>query len=182
MQLRPDSGSTEILKVKLEKAFDAGVRLLQYRRKSLSAAQQLTEASEFCALAHRFGATFIVNDNLALAQAIGADGVHWGRHDIPFDDLAERVSAAKKANNQFIVGVSCYNDFARAEAAIIKHADYIAFGSIFASNTKPDADFASLDLIRQAKARFYANPLSPSVVSHAIMLQRLSRRAPMLSP
>lgn len=152
--ITPDADSTKTLKPKLDEAFQAGVRLLQYRRKRLSFDEQLAEASEFCDMAHRAGATFIVNDNLELAHAIGADGVHWGREDADLADLGAKIQAAKAKNPDFIVGISCYNDFARAEMANAKHADYLAFGAIFASNTKPDAVFANLDLIRRAKAAF----------------------------
>jgi thiamine-phosphate pyrophosphorylase len=152
--ITPEADSSDALKSKLDAAFGAGVRLLQYRRKQLSLDEQLVEARDFCAMAHAAGATFIVNDNLELAYAVGADGVHWGREDADLADLAERIAAIKAKNPNFIVGISCYNDFARAEAANMKHADYIAFGSIFASNTKPDAVIAHLDLIRRAKAAF----------------------------
>ncbi len=152
--ITPDTDTSEILAAKLHIAFSAGVRLLQYRRKKLSAAEQLIEARHFCQLAHQFGAIFIVNDNLDLANAVGANGVHWGRDDTDIESLSESIVRAKSGRDDFIVGISCYNDFARAQAANSKHADYIAFGSIFASNTKPDADFANLDLIRNAKTSF----------------------------
>jgi len=150
----PDVDSSELLLAKLEKAFRAGVGLLQYRRKRLSPVEQLIEAGQISAMAHQFGATFIVNDNLALANAVGANGLHWGREDVDIDRLEVAISDAKNGRDDFIVGISCYSDFARAVVANTKHADYLAFGSIFASNTKPDAEFASLDLIRRAKTAF----------------------------
>jgi thiamine-phosphate pyrophosphorylase len=152
--ITPEADNSNVLKSKLDAVFAAGVRLLQYRRKHLSLDEQLSEARDFCAMAHAAGATFIVNDNLELAYAVGADGVHWGREDTDLSDLAERIAAIKAKNPNFIVGISCYNDFARAEATNLKLADYIAFGSIFVSNTKPDAVIAHLDLIRRAKAAF----------------------------
>ena len=152
--ITPDADSSEVLIAKLGKAFQAGVRLLQYRRKRLSAAEQLIEAGYISIMARHFGVTFIINDDLTLANAVGADGVHWGREDADIDDLASAIAHAKNDREAFIVGISCYNDFARAEAANAKLADYIAFGSIFASKTKPDADIANLDLIRRAKVAF----------------------------
>lgn len=152
--ITPELDNSEVLYAKLDKAFQAGVRLLQYRRKRLSAAEQLIEAGKISAMARQFGATFIVNDDLQLAHAVEANGVHWGRADADIDDLAAAIRHAKARRKDFIVGISCYNDFARAETANAKLADYIAFGSIFASNTKPDADIANLDLIRRAKSAF----------------------------
>jgi thiamine-phosphate pyrophosphorylase len=152
--ITPEADNSEVLYAKLDRAFQAGVRLLQYRRKRLSAAEQLIEAGKISAMAHQFGATFMVNDDLQLANAVKADGVHWGRADADIDDLAVAIAHAKNGRDKFIVGISCYNDFVRAQVANAKLADYIAFGSIFASNTKPDADFAHLDLIRRAKSAF----------------------------
>lgn len=154
----------ENLSAKLDNVFAAGVRLLQYRRKALSAAAQRIEAADFCARAHAAGVAFIVNDDLELALAVGADGVHWGRHDVSMVSLAATAAdARKRAGAGFMIGLSCYNDIARAEFAVgdqnSKLVDYIAFGSIFASNTKPDADFASLDLIRRAKRAFPTTPI-----------------------
>ncbi len=155
--ITPETDARNILESKLREAFQAGVRLLQYRRKTQSVNVQTKEARQYCRLAHAAGAIFIVNDNIELAHEVHADGVHWGRDDVPFDSLAERIYGAKKnaaQGNDFIVGVSCYNDFARAAAAVAAGADYIAFGSIFSSSTKPSAVFANLDLIRQAKTVF----------------------------
>ena len=160
--ITPDVG--ENLSAKLDKLLGAGVRLLQYRRKALSPPQRLTEAADFCARAQAAGATFIVNDDLELALAVGADGVHWGRHDVSLAALETAAAdARKRAQPGFIIGLSCYNDFSRAEFAAgdknNKLVDYIAFGSIFASNTKPDADFASLSLIQRAKLAFPDTPV-----------------------
>ncbi|MEI6736849.1 MAG: thiamine phosphate synthase [Pseudomonadota bacterium] len=155
--ITPDTDDERILEVKLSKAFQGGVRLLQYRRKTQANVVQTQEARLYRQLAHAAGATFIVNDNLALAQAIHADGVHWGQDDVPLESLAERIHIAKKEaiqGDHFIVGISCYNNFARAQAAVAAGADYVAFGSLFASKTKPDAAIANLDLIRKAKAAF----------------------------
>ena len=74
-----------------------------------------------------------------------ADGVHLGCDDM---DIAE---ARKVLGPDKVIGVSCYNDLERAIQAEAAGADYVAFGSMFVSPTKPDAPRASLDLIRDAK-------------------------------
>lgn len=152
--ITPTDDASDVLAAKLSVAFDAGLGLLQYRRKQLSQQAKLAEARQYCEMAHAAGAIFIVNDDLDLALEIGADGVHWGRHDVGTQDLDSQIQRAKKGKSDFIVGISCYNDFSRAIDAVTKHADYIAFGSIYVSKTKPEADLASLDLIHRAKARF----------------------------
>jgi thiamine-phosphate pyrophosphorylase len=112
---------------------------LQYRRKAASAAQQLAEARELQALCRRHRVPFIVNDDLALALAIGADGLHLGRED---GDLA----GARARLPGRLLGASCYDQPELARRAIAAGADYIAFGSVFPSATKPQAVRAPLAL------------------------------------
>jgi thiamine-phosphate pyrophosphorylase len=112
---------------------------LQYRRKAASAAQQLAEARELQALCRRHRVPFIVNDDLALALAIGADGLHLGRED---GDLA----GARARLPGRLLGASCYDQPELARRAIAAGADYVAFGSVFPSATKPQAVRAPLAL------------------------------------
>ncbi len=136
-------------------ALQAGVRLIQYRRKSTAPKAQVVEAGRLCRLTKAAGAIFIVNDDLELAITIGADGVHWGRDDVPLEQLCEKILLAKKKNGeQFIVGVSCYGDLPRAQIAVAAGADYIAFGSMFVSQTKPNAVATGLQVIVDANALF----------------------------
>ena len=79
------------------------------------------------------GGLFIVNDDAALAVEAGADGVHVGEDD------ADIAAARDIVGPDRIVGVSCYNDLARAQAAVAAGADYVAFGSFFPSTVKPRA-------------------------------------------
>ena len=120
---------------KVEQALQGGVALLQYRGKPRDAA----EASEVVALARRYGVPVIINDDLELALEVDAAGAHLGRDD---GDLA----AARKRLGPRILGASCYNDADLAKAAVRAGADYVAFGSVFASPTKPAAVRAPLKL------------------------------------
>jgi thiamine-phosphate pyrophosphorylase len=109
-------------------------------------------------LATAYNAKVIVNDDLALARDIGAHGVHWGRDDAASDlpTLREQIASAKAhaaKTDHFIVGISCYDDFQRAQIAHDAGADYVAFGSFFASPTKPQAVRASLELLRQTHTK-----------------------------
>ncbi|MCA2999335.1 MAG: thiamine phosphate synthase [Rhodocyclaceae bacterium] len=141
---------------------EAGVRTIQYRRKLTPVASQLIEARQLQELATAFGASLIINDDLALALAVGAAGVHWGRDDVgssSVESLAHEIDTARARAEAaghaapLIVGISCYNDFARARWATEAGADYIAFGSMFASSTKPFAAAAPVDLIASAKQK-----------------------------
>lgn len=129
-------------------ALEGGVRIVQYRGKAAPAALRRSMAAELLRISRAHGARLIVNDDLALALEIGADGVHLGRDD-------GNLAAARAAlGPERILGVSCYNEMARAEAAAAAGADYLAFGSIFRSGTKPHAVHAPLELITAAKQRF----------------------------
>ena len=122
-----------------------GARVLQWRDKSTDAARRLVIARSLARLCRSQGVLFIVNDDLELARAVQADGVHLGADD---GDLA----AARAALPNALIGASCYADLESARAAVAQGADYIAFGSVFASPTKPQAVRAPLDLFAQARA------------------------------
>lgn len=125
-------------------ALRGGARLVQYRDKSRDDARRLREARALRALCREYGALFLVNDDVALAAACGADGVHLGRDDLP------PAQARALLGPDAVIGVSCYNEFARAEAAQDAGADYIAFGSFFPSATKPAAVPARPELLTRA--------------------------------
>jgi thiamine-phosphate pyrophosphorylase len=87
----------------------------------------------------------IVNDDVEVALAVAADGVHLGAEDAQVADARERLGAG------MFIGVSCYDDLKRAVMAEAAGADYVAFGSFFASSVKPGAAHAPLELLSQAK-------------------------------
>jgi thiamine-phosphate pyrophosphorylase len=123
------------LVAKVAAALEGGIALIQYRSKN----RNLAEAREIAALARRHGVRLIVNDDVELALEIGADGAHLGRDD---GDLR----AARKRLAGKLLGASCYNDLELAYRAVRAGADYVAFGSVFASPTKPSAVRAPLSL------------------------------------
>lgn len=122
---------------KVRAALEGGVALLQYRRKSGTRA----EAEEIARLAREYQVPLIINDDVELALAVGADGAHLGRDDGDFSIARKRLSGK-------ILGASCYDRLDFATAAVEAGADYVAFGSIFLSPTKPKAVRAPLSLFR----------------------------------
>jgi len=130
----------------VELALAGGARLVQYRDKSDDGARRLSEARALVAACHARGALLIVNDDVALARACAADGVHLGRDDASV--AAARAVLAPRA----LIGVSCYDSSERARRAAAEGADYLAFGSFRRSRTKPDAVQAPLALLRTARA------------------------------
>ncbi len=142
-----EASSPEELVDRVARAIHGGAVLIQYRDKSGDAAQRQREAAALLELCRSTEVPLIINDDVALARLIGADGVHIGKDDIP---LAEaRVALGQEA----VIGVSCYNSLERALQARDAGADYVAFGSFFPSSTKPAAVRADPDLLRAARSR-----------------------------
>jgi thiamine-phosphate pyrophosphorylase len=141
--ITPDEPDTEALAGKVEQALAAGVAALQYRNKVLSREKRLEQARRLAALAQGYGVPFIVNDDVEIALAVGANGAHVGREDAA-------VAAARGRLPGRILGASCYDSIALARAAVAAGADYVAFGSVFPSPTKPGAVRAPLELFREA--------------------------------
>lgn len=139
--ITPEKMEPEDLRRRLAAALEGGIALLQYRRKGRSS---LGEAAELARMCHDRGVRFIVNDDVELALACGADGVHLGR-----DDGALGEARAKLKGR--LLGASCYDDLGAARAAVAAGADYVAFGSVFASPTKPQAVRAPLALFQEAQ-------------------------------
>lgn len=126
-------------------AIDGGARAIQYRSKSALPDVRLAEAATLAQLC-RGRALFIVNDDAQLAADVHADGVHIG------DDDGSLAAARALMGRDALVGVSCYNDFARAERAVAAGADYVAFGSFYPSRVKPAARVAELSLLPRSRA------------------------------
>lgn len=142
----PETPDTARLVALAEACLAGGARLLQYRAKSIAAAVALEQAHALQRSCRAAGALFIVNDDVALAAAVDADGVHLGR-----DDADPR--AARQRLPHAIIGVSCYAEPRRAREARAAGADYVGIGSMFASSTKPSAVRAPLDAIAEARAQ-----------------------------
>lgn len=143
--ITPDLASTEAMLRMVGQALDGGISLLQYRNKVAGPALRLEQASALLRLTRARGVPLIVNDDAALAAAIDADGAHVGRDD-------GEVAAARRLLPGKLLGASCYASLEAARGAIADGADHVAFGSIFASGTKPAASRAPLELFAQARA------------------------------
>jgi thiamine-phosphate pyrophosphorylase len=142
----PDLADTALLIAKVEMALGAGARWLQYRNKAADEGLRRQQATALRDLCRRHGAMLIINDDAALAAEIDADGVHVGA-----EDAAITVARALLGRDK-IIGASCYDSLSRAQTAAAQGADYIAFGSFFASSVKPGAVRAPLSLLPAARA------------------------------
>ncbi len=130
----------------VEAAIRGGARVIQYRDKGKDQTRRIREAGLLLSICRAHRVPLIINDDLTLAEAVGADGIHLGRDDVPLRLARERLGSAA------IIGVSCYNQMERARRAESDGADYVAFGRFFASLTKPHAVSADIDLLREARA------------------------------
>jgi thiamine-phosphate pyrophosphorylase len=141
-------------------AIAGGARVIQYRDKSHDLPARLAQAKKIAALCRQNGALFIINDDVELAKQAAADGVHLGRED------ASLAQARAQLGPEAIIGVSCYNDLARAVKAQTEGADYVAFGSFFPSRTKPQAVRAGLELLCAAKQKLHIPVVAIGGITH----------------
>lgn len=128
----------------LKAALDAGdVACVQLRLKDVSDDAIRRAADMLRPVCHARDVAFLLNDRPDLARETGCDGVHVGQQDTPYHE-ARRI-----VGNDAIVGVSCEASRHLAMEAGEAGADYVAFGPVFPTATKPDAgDIADLDLLR----------------------------------
>ena len=117
----------------VEAVLKGSATCVQLREKELDEEAFLQEAKELCALCRRYGVPFIVNDNVDIAVACGADGVHVGQEDMAAGEVRRRVG------KDMILGVSVHT-VEEARQAVRDGADYLGLGAVFPTSTKTDAE------------------------------------------
>ena len=117
----------------VEAALKGGVTCVQLREKELDETVFLQEAKELCALCRRYGVPFLVNDNVEIAIACGADGIHVGQEDLAAGEVRRRVGET------MILGVSVHT-VEEACQAVRDGADYLGLGAVFPTSTKTDVE------------------------------------------
>ncbi|MDQ0009786.1 thiamine-phosphate pyrophosphorylase [Luteibacter jiangsuensis] len=138
-------GPRDDLFAAVEAALAGGARLLQYRDKTADAERRRSEADEISRICARYDIPFIVNDDVALANETGG-GVHLGREDVSIAEARDVLGP------DAIIGVSCYGSIERARQLAAEGADYLAFGAMYPSTTKPHAPVAPHDVLTQARS------------------------------
>ena len=144
--ITPDDANSGSFLSRVLPVLSSQIAVLQYRNKLANDEQMLEQANALLEHCRKLDIIFIINDDIALAHKLSADGVHIGEHD------GELESARSLLGSNAIVGVSCYNSLALAEKAASDGADYIAFGAVYPSATKPNARKAGLELFSLAKS------------------------------
>lgn len=129
------------LKEQVEEAVKAGVTFVQLREKDLSFDEFLLQALEVKKVTDKYHIPFVINDNIEVALACGADGVHVGQKDMAAGDVRERIGRDR------ILGVSAQT-VEQAAAAEKSGADYLGVGAVFSTSTKPDANEVTFETLK----------------------------------
>ena len=127
------------------RAIEGGVRLIQYRDKASMRRQFLDQAARVQELCTQNEVAFVVNDCADVAAILQADGLHLGQDDLP-PALARRLVGPDMA-----IGLSISYVPEAEEAAREGVVDYIGCGAVFATSTKPDAEFGGPELLRAVR-------------------------------
>ena len=149
--ITPEASDGKRLLAAVEAALAGGCRIVQFRDKESAMPERVARARALRELTRRFGSTLLINDDLALARLIDADGVHLGRDD------GSLTTARAILGPEKILGTSCYADLTTAVRACAAGADYVAFGAVYPSPTKPHAPPVAVDLFFRANTTLTAS-------------------------
>lgn len=144
--ITPDEPDTARLLARTAPLLAAGATWLQYRNKTTSGALRREQAIALQALCAEYGVPLIVNDDPALAKAVGAAGVHLGGTD------GDIPSARALLGPEAIIGASCYDQLANAERAVAGRRQLRGLRRVFPTTTKITTSRAHTDLLRQSAA------------------------------
>ncbi|MDX8405461.1 MAG: thiamine phosphate synthase [Mariprofundus sp.] len=145
----PADLDTDDLLGRAEAALKGGLRILQFRDKKSGYQRALKRAKALRRLTADYKACFIVNDSVQMALDTGADGVHLGR-----DDLQNLTQLRLEVGRALIVGVTCRMDAALARHVLRDGADYVAFGAVWATHSKPEVPVIGLPRLMKARQMF----------------------------
>jgi len=143
----------------LAAVIDGGCRMVQLREKDWPSGRVMPVARRLRERRGRAGVTFVVNDRVDLAVAVGADGVHLGQDDLPAG------AARPLLRPGMLLGVSTHG-VEQARAARDDGADYVAVGSMFATATKPDFQLVGPALIRKLRGEIRVPLIGIGGITH----------------
>ena len=129
----------------IEEAIKGGVEIVQLREKKISTKDFYEKALKVKEICKNYGALFIINDRLDIAQAVEADGVHLGQSDMPIEE------ARKILKDKFLIGATARN-IEEAKRAELLGADYIGSGAIFGTSTKDNAKKLEMEELKKIVA------------------------------
>jgi len=145
----PSDLDNVLLLEKAEAALKGGVKTLQFRDKKSGYKKALKRAQSLRELTSHYQAVLMINDSIQLAQAVDADGVHMGR-----DDIADLTRIRAEIGDTMMIGITCRADAVFAKLALDCGADYVSFGAVFGSQSKPDVPILGLPRLNKARQMF----------------------------
>ena len=125
----------------IKEALENGVTCVQLREKNLDEASFIEEAKKISVLCRQYNTPFIVNDNVNVAIASNADGIHIGQEDMGLKDVRKIVGES------MIIGISAHT-VEEAKFAQENGADYIGIGAVFETSTKNDVDVIPYEKVK----------------------------------
>ncbi|SIT11573.1 thiamine phosphate synthase [Neptunomonas antarctica] len=140
--LMPDD---ETLLTCVRAAILGGAQIIQYRDKTADTQKRYRQACLLNELCRTNARTFLINDDVKLALACEAHGVHLGQQDTSIETARDLLP------HHAVIGMTCHDQLSLATTAALSGADYVAFGAFYPSKTKPDAKPAPLTLLAEAK-------------------------------
>jgi thiamine-phosphate pyrophosphorylase len=143
----------------LDAAVAGGCRMVQLREKEWPSGRLLPMAERLRARCADAGVTFVVNDRVDLALAVGADGVHLGQDDLP----ARRARPLLRPG--MLLGISTHS-VEQARAAQADGADYVAVGSMFPTATKSAFELVGVDLVRELRPQIRVPLIGIGGITH----------------
>jgi len=167
-------GSSHLVE-KVRSAIKGGAALIQYRNKTTDQTQRKQDAQQLLELCRLHNVPFIINDDVALAHALGCDGVHLGKDDMLIRQAREILGQSS------IIGASCYDSFQNALRAQQSGADYVAFGRFFPSKTKPNAVSAQIELLYSATSHVHVPVVAIGGITHENARTLINAGADMLA-
>ncbi|MDQ6994501.1 MAG: thiamine phosphate synthase [Mariprofundaceae bacterium] len=140
---------TNDLLLKAEQSLQGGLQTLQFRDKKSGYKRALKRALALRELTSSYDACLIVNDSVQMAKEVRADGVHLGR-----DDVVNLAAVRDDLGDTMLIGMTCRADAVFATLALQQGADYVSFGAVFASQSKPDVPVLGLPRLQKARQMF----------------------------
>lgn len=145
----PSGLQTKLVLEQAEAAITGGIRLLQYRNKHLGYFKAVKQCKALRKLCSDLDADLIINDSVQLALECEANGVHLGR-----EDTQDLTKVRQEVGCDIWLGVTCRGDAVLAKHAIECGADYLSFGAIFPSSSKPDVPVIGISRLQKARKMF----------------------------
>ena len=163
--ITPSGLEEKILLRKITELLKVGIKVLQFRDKERDFTEKLIVAKQICRICERFKCTFIINDDPLLVKEVDADGVHLGQEDMSYEEARNILGPDS------VIGISCQNNLDFALKAEAQGANYIAFGSLFNTETKNKIIKSSVDEIESLISQIKI----PTVVIGGINLNNIDR-------